>query len=94
MASSIAALWTVNLLGSFLLGIAAARFQHKPAPFRLFLSTGLLGSFTTFSAFSAEWFGLLQESFTQGLLFAVGMTAMSVMAAAAGLAIGRKGGAR
>lgn len=93
MASSVAALWTVNLLGSFLLGIAAARFQHKSAPVRLFVSTGFLGSFTTFSAFSAEWFKLLEESFTQGLLFAVGMTTLAVMAAAAGLAIGRKGGA-
>lgn len=93
-ASSMAALWTVNLLGSFLLGWVAGRFQHKSAPFRLFVSTGLLGSFTTFSAFSEEWFRLIQESFTQGLLFAVGMTALSVMAAAAGLSIGRKGGAR
>lgn len=94
LASSMAALWTVNLLGSFLLGWVAGRFQRKSAPFRLFVSTGLLGSFTTFSAFSAEWFRLNEESFVQGLSFAVGMTALSAASAAVGLAIGRKGGDR
>lgn len=93
LASSVAALWTVNLLGSFFLGWVAGRFQRKSAPFRLFVSTGLLGSFTTFSAFSAEWFRLIEASFVQGLLFAVGMTVLSAAAAAAGLAAGRKGGA-
>lgn len=88
-----AALWTVNVIGSFLLGFAAGYLRHQSAPMRLFASTGLLGSFTTFSAFSAEWFGLIQNSFTQGLAVAVGMTALSVMTAAAGLKIGRREGA-
>ncbi len=87
-------LWAVNLFGSLLIGWTAARFPHKSAEFRLFLSTGLIGSFTTFSAFSADWFRLLETSFWQGTAFAVSMTAASVMAAAAGLALGRKWGVR
>lgn len=83
-------LWTVNLLGSLLIGFVAGRFYGKSAPFRLFVSTGLLGSFTTFSAFSAEWFLLIERSFTSGLLLALFMTVFSVVAAAIGLKIGRQ----
>ena len=85
-------LWTVNVFGSLLIGWIVARFSYKSAEFRLFLSTGLIGSFTTFSAFSADWFRLLETSFWQGTVFAVSMTAASVMAAASGLAIGRRRG--
>ncbi|MBZ5201003.1 CrcB family protein [Planomicrobium chinense] len=92
--TSAGGLWAVNLAGSLLIGFIAARFPGKSAEFRLFLSTGLIGSFTTFSAFSADWFRLMETSFWQGMVFAVSMTAASVMAAAAGLALGRKRGAR
>ena len=88
--SSFTGLWIVNLLGSLLIGFVAGRFHAKSALFRLFVSTGFLGSFTTFSAFSAEWFGLLDRSYTAGLLLAVGMTVFSVAAAAVGLKFGRK----
>lgn len=55
---------TVNLLGSFIIGIL---FFHADAnysplhPFRFFLITGFLGSFTTFSGFSVESFSLLRD---------------------------------
>jgi CrcB protein len=41
----------VNAIGSCLIGVIATR---TPEPWRLYLSTGLLGGFTTFSAFSLE----------------------------------------
>ncbi|TWT02246.1 CrcB family protein [Planomicrobium sp. CPCC 101079] len=85
-------IWTVNLAGSFLIGIAAAWLAGKSAELRLFVSTGLIGSFTTFSAFSSDWFHYLDRSLLQGLVFAVGMTTGSVGSAAFGLWIGRKGG--
>lgn len=88
--SSFAGLWTVNLLGSLLIGFAAGRFHAKSASFRLFVSTGLIGSFTTFSAFSAEWFRLMERSITSGLLLAVAMTVFSLVVAAVGLKFGRK----
>ncbi|TWT24654.1 CrcB family protein [Planomicrobium sp. CPCC 101110] len=85
-------IWTVNLAGSFLIGAAAAKLAGKPAELRLFVSTGLIGSFTTFSAFSSDWFHYLERSLMEGIAFAVCMTAGSIAAAAFGLWAGRKGG--
>ena len=53
----------VNVLGSLLIGVLAEWFALRaqlPQPLRLFLITGVLGGFTTFSAFSLE-VGLLIE---------------------------------
>lgn len=88
--SSTAGLWAVNLIGSFIIGYAAARFHKKSAEFRLFISTGFVGSFTTFSVFSAEWFSLLDDRYVLGIVFALAMTGVSVLAAAAGLVFGRQ----
>lgn len=47
----------VNILGALLMGAiveGAARLWTMPADIRLFLVTGVLGGFTTFSAFSLE----------------------------------------
>lgn len=49
--------FAVNLLGGFLMGVLAAYFAYRtgiPQHVRLFLITGLLGGFTTFSAFSLD----------------------------------------
>ncbi|TNG94934.1 fluoride efflux transporter CrcB [Pasteurellaceae bacterium USgator11] len=49
--------WLANCLGSLLIGILMGVFLSFPtvsAEWRLFLITGFLGSFTTFSSFSAE----------------------------------------
>lgn len=48
---------TVNVLGGLLMGVMAELFLVKGGgsqEFRLFLTTGVLGGFTTFSAFSLE----------------------------------------
>ncbi|MFP3358791.1 CrcB family protein [Planococcus sp. SIMBA_143] len=84
-------LWLANILGSFIIGIAAARLVNRSAGTRLFVSTGLIGSFTSFSAFSADWFRLLESSLLTGIMYALGMTAASIVAAALGLLAGRKG---
>lgn len=55
--------FAVNILGCFLIGIVYAlsdRFSTNET-WRLFLTTGLLGGFTTFSAFSYETVNLLQQ---------------------------------
>jgi len=54
---------TVNLVGSFLIGFlfeAFAVYEVRPAT-RLFLTTGFLGGFTTFSTYALESVNLLRE---------------------------------
>src|SRR3954471_22196518 len=54
----------VNLAGGYLIGVAAAFFALKgglPAEAKLFAITGILGGFTTFSAFSNEVVSMIAE---------------------------------
>jgi CrcB protein len=53
-----------NLVGGYLIGVAAAFFALKgglASELRLFAVTGILGGFTTFSAFSNEVVSLLGQ---------------------------------
>lgn len=53
-----------NLLGGYLVGIAAAFFANHPGlppQWRLLVVTGFLGGLTTFSTFSSEAMDLLQK---------------------------------
>lgn len=55
---------TVNLLGSFLLGIIIGlfnRYDWLTHEWRLFLAIGFCGSFTTFSTFSVENLELIKS---------------------------------
>lgn len=48
---------TVNVVGSLLMGLITEYWTVRsglPQPLRLFLTTGILGGFTTFSAFSMD----------------------------------------
>ena len=65
--------FVVNVLGSFAIGMLAAFFARKFTDHevaRVFLITGFLGGFTTFSAFSLDVFNLMQrgESASAALL--------------------------
>lgn len=54
----------VNLIGGYLIGVAAAFFGYRhglPPELKLFAITGILGGFTTFSAFSNEVVSLIAE---------------------------------
>ena len=67
---------TVNIVGSLVMGVLAGWFAHKADPgqsWRLFLTTGVLGGFTTFSAFSLDAALLYERG-------AMGMTALYVLA--------------
>ncbi|WP_342163164.1 CrcB family protein [Methylobacterium sp. SD21] len=60
------------MLGSFLMGLIAEYFALRsglPMQLRLFLTTGILGGFTTFSAFSLDA-ALLFEKGQAGAAFA------------------------
>lgn len=78
----------VNISGGLLIGLLAgtlARVGHANEPWRLFLGVGVLGGFTTFSAFSLETFGMIERG--QYALAAAYIVA-SVAGALAGLAGG------
>ena len=56
--------FAINMLGCFVIGALAALVEHRDffsPDSRLFLFTGLLGGFTTFSAFGYEGFFLLRR---------------------------------
>jgi len=59
--------FTVNLLGSFILGVVMAMILKKTGThheeWRLFIGTGFCGGFTTFSAFAAENMNLFEQKF-------------------------------
>jgi fluoride exporter len=83
--------FTVNAVGSFAIGAIAAlaleRTLISPA-MRVFLITGILGGFTTFSAFSYETFGLLRDAqWGAALGYAFGSVAVGVTCATLGFAL-------
>lgn len=54
----------VNIVGSLIMGLAVEYFALKADPgqtWRLFLTTGMLGGFTTFSAFSLDTAVLIER---------------------------------
>ena len=83
----------VNLVGSFIMGVFAGYFVFRPGigqHWRLFLTTGVLGGFTTFSSFSLDA-ALLIERHSFGLAagYVVGSVAASLSALFFGLAVFR-----
>ena len=79
---------TVNVVGSFVMGVLAAYFAFRgesSQALRLFLTTGILGGFTTFSAFSLDT-ALLFERGTGAT--AVAYVLVSVFASIGGLFLG------
>jgi CrcB protein len=83
----------INVLGSLLMGIIAEYFSikgHLPQQWRLFLTTGVLGGFTTFSAFSLETALLLERGRLElTALYVAGSVFASILALFAGLALVR-----
>ena len=84
---------TENVTGSLVMGLLAGYFAFAgevPQHWRLFLTTGFLGGYTTFSAFSLDT-ALLYERGELGLaaLYVLLSVALSVGGLFAGLAIVR-----
>jgi CrcB protein len=75
---------TVNVTGSFLIGMLIAVFASSWNPsqeIRLFLTTGFLGGFTTFSAFSADAMALwLRGDMIGAALYVTGSVVLSLAA--------------
>ena len=86
--------WIVNLTGGLLMGVLAGTLARAPGvqgePLRLFLGVGVLGGFTTFSAFSLEAYGMiLRGDATLAFAYAVSSAAGSILAVWLGVALVR-----
>ena len=87
--------FAVNIVGSFLMGFLiswlAFRGQGGPQELRLFLATGLLGGFTTFSAFSLEVANFVRAGdMTRAAAYAALSVVLGLMALFFGLWLARK----
>jgi CrcB protein len=83
----------INISGSIVMGLIAGYLATKgdaSQPWRLFLMTGILGGFTTFSAFSLDA-ALLYERGAIGLalFYVLGSVVFSIAGLFAGLALVR-----
>ena len=83
----------VNLLGGLAMGLLAGglvRFGQAGEPMRLLLGVGVLGGFTTFSAFSLDAMLMLQRGEWVGALaYVLASVIGSIVALALGLGIAR-----
>ncbi len=81
----------VNVAGSFVIGLLTGIFAHvwqPSAEVRVFLITGLLGGFTTFSAFSLDTANLWQSGAAGMAMVYAGLSVVfSILAVFAGLGV-------
>ncbi len=86
--------FSANILGSLLLGVLVGwlAFKVDGAPnWQLFLGTGVMGGFTTFSTLSMETMLMIErKAYAQAATYALGSLALGVIAIFVGLMIARK----
>lgn len=84
---------TVNIVGSFVMGVIAGiltTFWTPPEAIRALLTIGLLGSFTTFSTFSLDAISLFERGDTvQSVLYILASVCGAILALILGLTITR-----
>lgn len=85
------ATFLINISGSFLIGMSFAMFGksgHMSPSALLFLTTGICGGFTTFSAFSYENILLMRNGHNLlAIIYIVGSVLLGVLAALTGYSI-------
>ncbi|MBO0141970.1 fluoride efflux transporter CrcB [Agrobacterium sp. Ap1] len=84
---------TVNVIGSFIIGLSvemiARRFEAS-MELRVFIVTGIIGGFTTWSSFSLDTMVLFERgAITAAAAYVIGSLVVSFAAVFAGLALGR-----
>ena len=81
----------VNILGSFLMGVLVVAFAHRGGnQFAPLLMSGVLGGFTTFSAFSLDAVNLYQRGdILLAATYVFGSVAVGIAALIVGMAIAR-----
>ncbi|MFE1597291.1 fluoride efflux transporter CrcB [Methylobacterium sp. ID0610] len=81
----------INISGSLAMGILTGWFAVRggvPQGWRLFLTTGILGGFTTFSTFSLEAFLLIERgALAAAALYVIGSVTAGIAGVAASIAV-------
>lgn len=83
---------TINIIGCFAMGLLAAWLVREGGnePLRLALGVGLLGGFTTFSAFGLDWWQLVERgAIGAALVYAAASLIATLLAFGCGLFLGR-----
>lgn len=85
------AILSVNVIGSFLMGMFVVAAAHRGLThFSPFVMTGLLGGFTTFSAFSLETVTLMERGHIGAASLYVALSVgLSIVGLMIGLAVAR-----
>jgi CrcB protein len=85
--------FVINISGSLVMGLIAGYLAFKgeaSQPWRLFVMTGILGGYTTFSAFSLDAVTLYERGeMGMALFYVVGSVVLSIAGLVAGLALVR-----
>lgn len=88
---------SANVLGAFALGWVVARIEHAPwsrarrERLRLFVGVGLLGAFTTYSAFAVHSGTLLADGQVEKAFWqAAALVVLGLVAAGTGMAVGAR----
>ena len=86
--------FVANVFGGFLMGMLASFLAHRGGPdqekLRLLLGVGVLGGFTTFSAFSLETALMIERrAYGQAFAYAAASVLLSISALFVGLLVAR-----
>ena len=83
----------INITGSFLIGLLLVTFDRKALTnpnLQPLVITGLLGGYTTFSAFEWETFSLGRTSPQLAILYCAASVMLGLLACALGVMVGRR----
>lgn len=84
----------INVAGSLLIGLLAGWLSTRgdaAEPWRLFLGVGVLGGFTTFSAYSLETMRMIERNDWVGAsTYSIGSVIAGLIAVAIGLAMAKR----
>jgi fluoride exporter len=82
----------INVLGSFVFGSVVGTLADRHPLARAFVGTGVLGGFTTYSAFALHAASLLGSEPVAGVVLALSSVLLGLAAAALGLRLTKRGG--
>jgi fluoride exporter len=86
-------IFTVNVSGGFIMGVLTELMALKfsvSSEVRAFLTTGIMGGYTTFSTFSLESALLIQrQAYVTATCYVIGSAVLSIVALFAGLTLVR-----